>query len=115
MFAGRFRLAAGFAVAILSLAVAAIASASTAPNVKDVRLTGAYRLERGGWTYVHLQGTPEQIGFQNGYLLASEIADFSHVIKVETKHSTNRDWQFYREAARTILWPHIDREYQQEL
>lgn len=115
MFAGRFRFAAGSAVVILSLAVAATASASTAPNGKDARLAGAYRLERGGWTYVHLQGTPEQIGFQNGYLLASEIADFSHVIKVETKHSTNRDWKFFREAGRTILWPHIDHEYQQEL
>ena len=108
MFAGRFRLAAG--VAILSLAVAAVASASTARNGKDARLAGAYRLERGGWTYVHLQGTPEQIGFQNGYLLAPEIKDFFHVIQVETKHSTNRDWQFYREAGRTILWPHINSE-----
>jgi hypothetical protein len=90
--------------------VAAIAS-----KVEDPRLTGSYRFERGGWTYVHLQGAPEQIGFQHGYLLAPEIADFYQVLKVESEHSTKRNWSFFREAARTILWPHIDPEYQKEL
>ena len=90
-------------------------AATPASNPKDARLAGSYRFQRGGWTYVHLQGTPEQIGFQNGYLLAPQIADYAHVLKVETKHKTNRDWQFYRKAGRTILWPHIDAEYQKEL
>ena len=74
-----------------------------------------YRFEKGGWTYVHLEGTPEQIGFQHGALLSAEIGDMVGVVKVETQHSTKRDWGFYREAARTMLWPHIDAEYQQEL
>ena len=45
------------------------------PSAKDPRLGNAYRFERGGWSYVHLEGTPEQIGFQHGYLLAPEIKD----------------------------------------
>ena len=97
--------------AILAFVFASIAFAS----VKDSRLEGSYRFERGGWTYVHLQGSPEQIGFQHGYLLAPEIADFYHVLKVESEHSTRRDWQFFRDAGRTILWPKIDPEYQKEL
>jgi len=92
-----------------------LSSLSFASNVKDPRLEGAYRFERGGWTYVHLQGSPEQIGFQHGYLLAPEIADFFHVLKVESEHSTHRNWEFFRNAGRTILWPHIDPEYQKEL
>ena len=39
------------------------ASAAAAP---DPRLHGAYKFSEGGWTYVHLQGTPEQVGFEQG-------------------------------------------------
>ena len=106
MFAKSFR------AAILSFVVTSLAVAS---NVNDPRLEGAYQFERGGWTYVHLQGDPGQIGFQHGYLLATQIADMFQVLKVESEHSTKRDWQFFRDAGRTILWPHIDPEYQQEL
>ncbi len=74
-----------------------------------------YRFARGGWTYVHLEGTPAQIGFQHGRLLAAEIEDMAGVLKVETAHSTQRNWEFYRDAARKQLWPHIDAEYQEEL
>jgi len=41
----------------------------------DPRLKGAYRYDRGGWVYVHLEGEPAAVGFQHGFLLASEIAD----------------------------------------
>jgi hypothetical protein len=100
------------AAAISCFVLTAVAFAS---SVKDSRLEGSYRFERGGWTYVHLQGSPEQIGFQHGYLLAPEIEDYYHVLKVESEHSTRREWQFFRDAGRAILWPHIDPEYQQEL
>ena len=58
-----------------SLVTAFAASAAAAP---DVRLDGGYKFNEGGWTYVHLQGTPEQVGFQHGYLLAREIEDNVH-------------------------------------
>ena len=74
-----------------------------------------YRYQRGGWTYVHLEGTPAQIGFQHGSLLADEIADLVKVNKLELEHGTHRDWAFFREAGRTMFWPHIEPEYQQEL
>jgi hypothetical protein len=77
--------------------------------------TPGYRYQRGGWTYVHLEGTPAQIGFQHGSLLADEIADLVKVNKLELEHGTHRDWNFFREAGRTMFWPHIEPEYQQEL
>ena len=55
--------------------IAATVAASSRSGANDPRLAGAYRFERGKWTYVHLQGTPDQIGYQHGYLLAPEIAD----------------------------------------
>jgi Phospholipase B len=74
-----------------------------------------YRFERGGWTYVHLEGSPKEIGYQHGRLLSSEIVDMLEVDKLESKHSTHRDWEFYREASRKMFWPHIEPEYREEL
>jgi len=81
----------------------------------DPRLAKAYRFQQGGWTYVHLEGPPEQIGFQHGYLLASEIADAFAAVKLQDTHRTRRDWEFFRKVAREVLWPKIDAEYQKEL
>ena len=93
--------------------LAAVALAASKPDTSAV-LPG-YRFETGGWTYVHLEGSPAQIGFQHGALLAAEIEDLVLVNKLESLHSTRRDWQFFRESARKMLWPHIDAEYRQEL
>ena len=75
----------------------------------------AYRSQKGGWTYVHLEGSPAEIGYQHGYLLAAEIEDYYQVLKLEDTHETRRDWAFFREASRKMLWPHLDAEYRQEL
>ena len=90
--------------------------ASGAPAAsKDPRLASAYRFEQGGWVYVHLQGTPAQIGYQHGYLLALEIGDAFHAIQLNDTHRTHRNWEFFRKTAREVLWPKIDAEYQEEL
>lgn len=90
-------------------------SAKGAAAAADSRLTGAYRFEKGGWTYVHLQGTPDQIGYQHGYLLAPEIRDAFAAVKLEDTHNTHHNWQFFRDAAQNMLWPHVESEYQAEL
>ncbi|GAC1680046.1 MAG: hypothetical protein PVS2B2_18140 [Candidatus Acidiferrum sp.] len=82
---------------------------------KDPRLAGAYRFDRGGWIYVHLEGEPSAMGFQHGYLLAPEIEDGFAAVSKRMVYATKRDWPFFREAARSMLWPKIDAEYQQEL
>lgn len=81
----------------------------------DPRLQKSYRFQQGGWTYVHLEGSPSNIGFQHGYLLAPEIADAFAAIKLYDTHQSQRDWDFFRKTAHEMLWPHIDAEYQQEL
>ena len=52
-----------------------IAAASTFAAAQrgseDARLAKAYRFERGGWIYVHLEGSPHDIGYQHGFLLAT--------------------------------------------
>jgi hypothetical protein len=82
----------------------------------ETELKGAFRRPvNNGWTFVHLQGTPHEIGFQNGYLLAPEIEDALAVITLETTHDNNRDWQFFRDAAQKMMWPQIEQEYREEL
>jgi hypothetical protein len=81
----------------------------------DQRLAGGYKFNEGGWTFVHLEGSPEQLGFQHGYLMAREIEDNVHVYQVTAPKVDSRPWSFFRDAGKTVLWPHLDPEYQQEL
>jgi hypothetical protein len=82
---------------------------------KDPRLAKAWIFDRGGWTYVHLEGSPADIGYQHGYLVADKIEDLYKAWSLFDTHRTKHPWQDYRDAAEKILWPHIDSEYQQEL
>lgn len=78
------------------------------PEVSEETNSGkGYRFERGGWIYVHLEGSPHDIGYQHGYLLAPEIADAYSAVSLEMTHSANRDWNFFRRAARQMLWPKL--------
>lgn len=91
-------------------------SASSAPNAADMaRLKKGYRFSRDRWIYVHLEGTPADVGYQHGYLLAAEIKGALDAMKVRTLHDTKRDWNFYRSTSEKVLWPHIEVEYRQEL
>ncbi len=110
--AALFVLAATFSFAP---AVVSAASGSAHDHEHDPRLQGSYKFNEGGWTYVHLQGAPEQIGFQHGYLLAREIEDNVNVYVVMATNVNKRPWSFFREAGKNVLWPHLDTEYQQEL
>jgi len=100
------------------LCFCAVISLSFAAKVgpADPRLKNAYRMPpQNGWTYVHLEGSPAEIGFQHGFLLAKEIKDGFEVQKLEAEHDMKKPWAFFRDAGRDILWPHVPEEYRQEL
>jgi len=93
----------------------AVSLASREPHA-DPRLKNAYRRpEKSGWTFVHLEGSPADVGFQHGYLLATEIADSFKVTRLEMTHDNDKSWGFFRHAAQEMLWPHIEPEYRDEL
>jgi hypothetical protein len=113
---------AGVAVALiaallfhLGAAAPAQAAGQAAGQANDPRLAKAYRFERSGWVYVHLEGSPHDVGYQHGYLLAPEIKDAFEVIKLRDLHGQQRNWQFFRDIAQNVFWPHLDKEYQDEL
>jgi hypothetical protein len=104
------------AISILFLLLAlALTMASREPQT-DSRLKNAFRRhDQNGWIFVHLEGSPAAIGYQHGYLLASEILDTQREIKNELAHDEKKEWQFFREAAKDMLWPRIEQEYRDEL
>ena len=104
-------------LAVLIVATTVVASLALARGqAGDVRLKGGVRRAPvNGWTFVHLEGTPAQVGYQHGYLLASEIVEMKQIAALELSHDTGKDWTFFRDAARTMMWPHIEQEYRDEL
>ena len=103
-------------VAVLAVCAAVAGSQPAwAQSGKNSEMKNAYAFKQGGWTYVHLEGSPHEIGFQHGYLLKDEIEDNLSVYKLEATNDYHRDWNFFREAAKEVLWPHIELEYQAEL
>jgi hypothetical protein len=101
------------------LLLACVCSLSASPRRAEeapAEGKGGFRSpSKNGWTFVHLQGTPHQIGFQNGYLLAPEIEDAVKVVQLETSHDYDKNWAFFRDAAQNMMWPHIEQEYRDEL
>ncbi|HUP05077.1 MAG TPA: C45 family peptidase [Bryobacteraceae bacterium] len=98
------------------LALAGAASLISRDPAPDPRLKDASRESaRNGWIMVHLKGSPGEIGFQHGYLLTPEIEDTFKDISLESTHDERRDWQFFRNVARDVYWPHIEEEYRREL
>ncbi len=102
-----------FASAV-TLAAFALAFGAREPQ-PDQRLKNAFRRpELNGWIFVHLEGTPAQIGYQHGFLLANEIDDARKAVELSLVHDS-KPWPFWRDAAQKVLWPKVPAEYQAEL
>jgi hypothetical protein len=97
-------LVSGLAVGLLSREPAA-----------EPRLTGSARGAKNGWITIRLEGSPSQIGYQHGYLLAPEIEDALKVTRLNLAHDSKKDWEFFRDAAEKLLWPKVEEEYRQEI
>jgi hypothetical protein len=92
------------------------AAAPARNSSSDQRLKKAFRKpEQNGWIFVHLEGTPAEIGFQHGYLLAPEIEDTQRVVALGLTHDSKKNYAFFRNAAEKVLWPHIEAQYREEL
>lgn len=112
------RLITSFAIAAALAAMPPPASAHSRPHASAQAapdLHHAYTFQQNGWTYIHLQGGPHDIGFEHGFLLKDQIEDNLNVYRLEASQLYGRDWEFFRKAARSVLWTHIDPEYQAEL
>jgi hypothetical protein len=95
--------------------LAAFVTTAALAQPSDPRLKNSYTFQKDGWTYIHLQGTPSEIGFQHGYLLATQIADNLKTIELENTHEVGKPWPYFRTIAKDQIMPHIEPEYRAEL
>jgi hypothetical protein len=79
------------------------------------RLGKATREDKNGWIYIHLSGSPADVGYQHGFLVAKEIDTLIKVMQYYLPASSGKNWAFYRGAAQRFLWKKIDKEYQDEI
>jgi len=71
--------------------------------------------EQDGWIYLYVKGEPFERGFQNGYLLAKHIDETIEIIAYYLEKTTEKKWDFYRNAAERMFWPVLDQEYKDEI
>ncbi len=103
-------------IALALLFSVSLVAAPTPLSPSDPRLAKASRRpDLNGWIFVHLEGTPSEIGFQHGYLLAPEIEDVQKVIALGLTHDSHKPYGFFRTAAEKVLWPRVEPQYRDEL
>ncbi len=83
--------------------------------VQAKSLEKAYRFEKCGWNYLHIEGAPKERGFQHGYLMVSEITENLRLLKARWCYETGMEWSWYVKQASEILSPRVDPENASEL
>jgi Phospholipase B. len=112
----RFKMLRKFRILLITVVIIGVALSGSiingsieTRNVKDL-LNGSYAYKQDGWLVVHLEGTPYQIGYQNGYLTA-ENANYWLLSYL----GGPEDRQTAREIAQEFVWDKIPAEYQGQL
>ncbi len=77
---------------------------------QKVWLSKANKYEKNGWVYIHIEGTPEERGFQQGYLLAKDIKESIRILGAGWKYQTGINWSWLVKEAGKILTPRVDTE-----
>jgi hypothetical protein len=102
-------------LAALSLIPSACTKKPAAEAPASSELGAAERNDRNGWISIHLEGAPNEIGFQHGWLLADEIDELLRTMAHFLEGTTKRDWAFFKAAAERMFWPKLEPEYKEEI
>ena len=73
-------------------------------------LSKANRHEKNGWIYLHIEGSPEERGFQHGYLMANEIKESLRIMRETWHYQTALDWSWLVKNAGKMFTPKVDIE-----
>jgi putative hemolysin len=84
-------------------------------SAEVTRYDKGYRFEQNGWVYLHIEGEPDERGFQHGYLLAPELAEILGNFKDLTYWDTGKEWEFFVDQAVKQFAERIDPEYLDEI
>lgn len=78
-------------------------SSKKIPLTQKQLMENATRVDKNGWISIHLEGAPEVIGYQHGYLLADEIIDLRGAMAMLNQKTTGRTWDFYRNESERMF------------
>ena len=78
-------------------------------------LEKAYRVDRNGWIFLHIEGQPYERGFQRGFLTANEIDELLRTIAYVQKFKTAKDLDFFVNAAARLFKNKVSKEYVEEM
>jgi hypothetical protein len=78
-------------------------------------LTKAYRYDKNGWIYLHIEGEPFERGFQRGYLTANEIDECLKTMAHMQEFQTAKELNFFTTAATKLFKGKIPKEYIEEM
>ncbi len=73
-------------------------------------LAKANRHEKNGWIYLHIEGSPQERGFQHGYLLSKEIGDAIRTLSEIWEYKTAMKWSWYVARGHDVLTVRTDPE-----
>src|SRR4051812_43448642 len=106
-----------FALLAPGPASAAEPPASHKPDPQAVRRHGrAYRSPQAGWIVLHIGGEPYDRGFQQGTLLAPEIAALVKSLAAQRSPKAPADaWKHVRTLASALFLRKFDREWLDEM
>jgi hypothetical protein len=92
-------------------------AAACKPDPATVQRFGpGYRYPRAGWIVVHVEGAPYDRGYQQGRLLAPEIADYVKTLSSKRSHNDpTAAWHAARTAAAALFLRGYDRELLEEM
>lgn len=113
-------LAVALIICALALCIASCGSstASQAPKPAPGSLKTAgkgYRFESNGWIYLHVEGSPNDRGFQNGKLMAPEMKRLIDAISFNMKNDMAAGWSGLTKGAQEVFMSKIDPEYLEEM
>jgi len=91
------------------------AGAPPLTTIQQAWLSSANRHEKAGWVYLHIEGTPQQRGFQYGYSLAKEISAAVRTTRVDWEYKTATEWKWLLKKASKMFTRKIDKENLAEL
>jgi hypothetical protein len=78
-------------------------------------LAKAYREDKNGWIYLHIEGEPFERGFQRGYLTANEIDEFLKTADYLLNFATAKESDFFVKAAAKLFKKKVSKEYIEEM
>ncbi len=85
-------------------------TANQLTNEQKAWLSKANRHEKNGWIYLHIEGSPEERGFQHGYLFSKEIKESIRILSEGWKYQTAMNWSWYVDKGHDILTTKTDPE-----